>query len=58
MTSEHKKMELFMSTAPIKVCGVCWKEDDTLATGTEVEVKWTSCDNCGFLDSCNLCTIT
>ena len=28
-TSQHKKMKLFMSTTPTKVCGVCWKEDDT-----------------------------
>ena len=44
-TSEHKKMKLFMRTTPIKVCGICWKEDDT---STEVEINWVSCDNCGL----------
>ena len=41
----QKKIKLFMSTTPIKVCGICWKEDDT---NTEVEVNWIACDNCGL----------
>ena len=43
--SEQKKMKLCMSTTPIKVCGICWKEDDT---STRVEINWIACDNCGL----------
>ena len=43
--NEQKKIKLFMSTTPIKVCGICWKEDDT---NTEMEVNWIACDNCGL----------
>ena len=34
-----------MNTNRIKVCGACWKEDNT---GTAVEVSLISCDNCGL----------
>ena len=53
---EQRKIEKMMFKTNVKVCGVCWKEDDEDTNGEQI--LWIQCDSCGLWSHISCCDST